>query len=423
LLVPIVFACELLLPAQADLHVGVGEALGCSGSSSVAPPSTGFLMLRPRLPGDANSRVVPVATDGFFAIDATAYQLTAAAVTSGLKVVVKNAAGETVAGETKLLSGEQGPQFVFGWSATTPLELGAELKANLSATPLSTSTGNVGGDYQLEVKGEPTPLPEPSFTFSSWLDYFHGVEGALVSCQTVGGVCTPGFMQSVPATLEKQRAADVTWRLPPITGGVAWEARVEAPKTPGDADLDMVYPMQYLGIAPAGGLPLGRAVFPTPGDKYCATLVVTDLRTKQEKRAEVCESAKAPQGAATDTELESCTAPPSTTLAEAWCALHPGSNDPACQAQAGGSAGGPNGSGGSVASGGSTSQSGSGAGHDDVVGTGGSVASPATNNAVDGAHTSQGCQLGSHAPSPASGATLSLLLLALFVRRRSSACS
>jgi hypothetical protein len=187
LLVPVVFACELLLPEQADLHIGVREALGCSGSGSVAPPSSGFQFLKPRLPGDANSKVVPVATDGFFAIDATAYQLSAEAATSGLQIVVKNAAGESVAGETKLLSGEQGPQFVFGWSASARLEPGAELKASLSAAPLSSLTTNVGGEYQLEVAGEPTPLPEPSFTFSSWLDYYRGVDGALASCPGNGG--------------------------------------------------------------------------------------------------------------------------------------------------------------------------------------------------------------------------------------------
>lgn len=418
LLVPVVFACELLLPAQADLHVGVGEALGCSGSSSTAPPPTGFQSLRPRLPGDANSRVVPVATDGFFVIDAVAYQLSAEAVTSGLQIVVKNSAGETVAGETKLLSGTQGPQFVFGWSATARLEVGAELKANLSAAPLSFPAGTLGGEYQLEVKGEPTSLPEPSFTFSSWLDYYRGVDGALTSCQGSPGACQTSPAISLPANVDKQLAGVVTWLLPPITGGVAWEARVEASKSPSDVNLDQVHPTQYMGIAPAGGLRLGRAVFPTPTDKYCATLIVTDLRTKQEKRAETCESAKAPEGADTDTLLSACAAPPSATLAEAWCALHPGSSDPACQAPSGGSSGGAAGSGGSVVSGGSSSQGGS---PDYPAGRGGAIAaSAAANDADDGSHTSQGCQLGSHAPSPASGATLSLLLLALLVRRRST---
>jgi len=423
-LVPVVFAGELALPEHAELHVGVGDALGCSGSSGTAPLASGFSWVKPRLGQDRNAPLVPIATDGFFSIDATAYLLSADAVQQGLEVVVKDDRGATVAGETKLLWSDESGKYLFGWSATSPLVVGAKLEATLTATPAAPTAAaeNVGGKYELEVVGEPTPLPDASFTFTTWYDFYRGKPGAMVSCQTTGSACSGPFAIDVPATVEKQLAAELTWRPPKFTSGVAWSVRLEASPSQSDVDLSGAVSNQYVGLASSanGTLGLGRVRFPTPRDQYCVTLVITDLRTRTESRAETCAAAPTPGAADTDTGLASCLQSPSAALTEAWCALRSdAASQPACQASGGGGAGGtganpPGGSGGrSTNVGGS-----SGAGVDDVIKAGSPSTPASTPNAADeGPHTSKGCQLGGSSSSGASVAG-SLLALALVASRR-----
>ena len=168
-LVPVAFACGLALPEHAELHVGVGEALGCSGSVSTAPSVSGFTYVKPRLDQTPNSNVVPVATDGFFTIDAYATFLSIPAE-EGVKVVVQDEQGATVVGETKLLRSSEGPfrGYLFGWSASSPLPIGTKLKASVTAMPAASTAAaeNIGGEYELDVVGGPTTLPPAAFTFT-----------------------------------------------------------------------------------------------------------------------------------------------------------------------------------------------------------------------------------------------------------------
>jgi hypothetical protein len=322
-LVPAVFVGGLMLPEQPILHLGVGKVLGCSGAGN-APAPIGWTSLTTSLPPDAEHGAVPIATDGFFAIDAVRASLLESAAESGLRVVVTNEAGEVIAGETTLLETRSPSSYLFGWSAAEPLAVGSKLRASLSALqPTEAGSPQVGGEYPLLVVGAPTPLLEPELTFSSWLDFYHGEGPATLSC---AGVFDPGACGAqtflVPTLVTKQLAAQLSWDLPAVTGSVAWKARLEASPTNGDASFT-VYGDEYFG-GDATQLPgplLGRAVFPTTAAQYCVTLVLTDLRTKQETRAEACAPAQPPQSAQTDTSLGSCAQPPSEALNEAWCRM------------------------------------------------------------------------------------------------------
>lgn len=446
-LVPLVFACELLLPEQADLHLGVGEALGCSGSGSTAPPM-GFSWVKPRLAQGLGVRTVPIATDGFFTIDADGYMVSRDAALAGVRIVVKDEQDAVVAGETKLLSdGGSGSHYLFGWSASSALAVGAKLRANVSATPVAPSAApeNLGGEFELEVVGEPTPLPTPAFLFTAWFDYYRGQPGATLTCavSTPPGGCSSATAISVPASVEKQLEAQATWRPPTFTSGVAWTVKLEASPGQTNIDLSNLYlGNEYVGVASSatGTLDLGRVVYPHPAERYCATLVITDLRTKQESRAETCALPQAPQSADSDTKLGSCDQSPSPALTEAWCRLKQGSSSfPECVALAGGmggagGTGGTGGTGGAIGRGGSVSSGGYlggtvGGAHDNVppdggyqapgIGGSGAVA-VATHDADDGPHTSKGCQLGGGS-SRSNRWLLAALGMGLAVRRRRSA--
>ena len=93
-LVPAVFACELLLPEHTTLHLGLGEALGCSGSGN-APRTQGWTWLKPFLRPDRDVAPLPVATDGFFVIEANVTALSSTEALASLTVVVKDGSGAT----------------------------------------------------------------------------------------------------------------------------------------------------------------------------------------------------------------------------------------------------------------------------------------------------------------------------------------
>lgn len=423
-LVPVVYAAQLLLPEGASYGLGLGDALACSGGSSgvAAPRESGWTWLKPSLgynPGSPPAPV-PVATDGFFVIDAEGSMLSAETAGSSMQLVVTDGSGATIAGQTKLLLNKQDGWYLFGWSSSSPLAVGTQLRASLSAAPVvSTAAGNVGGEFALVVVGAPTPLPQPSFTFSSWTDYYVG-EGPFLTCSsspttTCGVVATT---IDVPATLTKRAMAEVTWQVPQVAEGVAWTVRLEASKAQPDANPQFTPPYEYLGSLSDSALTLGSILFQTSAPSYCATLVLTDLRTGQEKRSETCSAPQPALSVQTDTRLAACDAPPSQTLRDVWCRLQPDpTTEPACAPNAGNVGG----SGGSSA----------GTGDGDVLGGKPGAKPPAiggsgtmTNGADDAddlvsPRTSKGCQLGVSAPSPSTSVTWSLLALALLARRRS----
>jgi uncharacterized protein (TIGR03382 family) len=351
---------------------------------------------------------LPVATDGFFALDAEGDQLSADAAQSSLQVVVTDEDGMPVAGATKLLSTKREGWYLFGWSANAPLAVGAQLKASLSASPVAPpSAANVGGDFSLTVVGEPTALPEPTFELSGWFDFFHGQQGAVVTCvesyEGIGGTCRSPQTISVPASIEKQLGAAAVWSPPPVVGGVAWSARLEAATGESDARVLTSGSIEFWGGVDEDGADdtVGRLVFPTPGAQHCATLVLKDLRTSQERRTEMCSPVQPAQGVDTDTVVARCGEPPSDASKEAWCRLRGGSASEQCATGTGaGTAG--------SSDGGPVTPSGDGVGGSTTAGD------PAT---TDDARTSKGCQLGGSS-SPSSHLAWAVLALSLLVRRR-----
>src|SRR5262245_48559477 len=75
-LVPAMFALDLMAPSTDGLPLGMGEALGCGGAGNIPAPVDGWTWLRPKLsasPGSSASADIPVATDGFFVIEAVGH--------------------------------------------------------------------------------------------------------------------------------------------------------------------------------------------------------------------------------------------------------------------------------------------------------------------------------------------------------------
>jgi len=305
-----------------------------------------------------------------------------------------------VPGETTPLKTKQEGQYLLGWAANDPLEVGAKLTASLRATSaVSGDPSNVGGQFPLVVVGVPTALPEPSFAFPTWFDFFAG-EGAPVSCQSsaaaAGCAATPSVQ--VPGRAVKQTGAELLWQVVPSASGVAWAVRIEAsPSQSTDVDVRQGV-NEYLANDAEPSVALGKVIFPTPADQYCVTLVLEDLRTQQETRAENCVKPQPPAHAETDSKLGLCDQPPTEALTEAWCRLKPATlGSSLCESLPGdgasGSAGAPAESGGSAPLGGSNAS-----------------------NAPPRSRTSKGCQLGAAKGSPTSIALL--LALALLVRQR-----
>jgi hypothetical protein len=405
---PVAFVGTLLVPEGVGLPMGIGEALGCGGT--LDPGSApGWVGLTQVLPTSEENPSVPVATDGFFAIEVHVDEMTAEAAQASMNVVVTDESGLLVPGETKLLSKRQEGWYLFGWTAKAPLDEGAELTAELSASPRSERAyGPIGGSFPLVVVGAPTPLPEPSLVFSAWADFFHGVGGSASSCKAESRYCSDGPIP-IPATVTKQVAVDVTWKAPPTSGGVAWKPRVEA--SPSHPDAIAIGPSTFQEFT--GGATerdLGYVTFPTDAESYCVTLVLEDLRTHEERRTEVCEKPQAAQRSHTDTRLDRCREPPSPALTEAWCRLREG-DDPECAHVVGIN-------GAEAGAGTSGASSGSGDGGHAGAGGPGSYSGEHMTEHYPGP-PSKGCQIGVSRQTASGGALLFAALATLHhVRRR-----
>lgn len=390
-LVPIAFSVGLCFPQPGALPFGVGEALGCGGSGAAIPPASGWYLLKPVLMEKGDRAFVPIATDGFFLIDAQSSGLTAEQQAS-MKVVVTNDAGEPVAGTTKVVS--EGLQ-LFGWTADEPLAVGAKLSATLSAAPLAKPTStDVGGQFPLEVVGPPTELPEPSLAFDSWVNFYLDAGDEVVSCKTAPQSNCNGTSTSidVSSAMTKALAAQASWR-PEITGGVAWQAHLERGSADSDATFEGVGMRYFFGDDSEPNPSMGRAIFPTQAKEYCATLVIKDLRTEKETRTVTCTAPGKPERGETDGQLGSCLEPPNEALTEAWCQLNADTTFPACSAKPDGG------------------QDGGGAGGE----------SPGTNDAAASTSAeSKGCQFGGTSTAPVGGVALLLSLMLLGRRRFSS---
>ncbi len=384
-LVPAAFGLCLCLPGGLALPIGVNEALGCSGGGNVPRPM-GWTWLKPKQVATSDRTSVSIATDGFFLIDAEGNDLSAARAEETMVVKVTDQGGAEVAGKLKLLKEHRPGWYLFAWTAQEPLAMGARLSVALQAEPAASVP--VGGQFELVVAGPPTLATTASLSLTGWSDFYHAV-GEPITCEIVpygagcGGPQT--VVASVPGGLIKQLAGQALWSLPPVVGDVAWEARLEAsPEQP-----DAVVPLDavtYLTNPEQTELGLGLIAFPTKAERYCVTFVVTDLRTQDEVRSEVCDEPEPADGATTDSSVTTCVSPPNEAVTEGWCAVRVDSELPVCLAVRSGS----------TPSGGMTADA------------------AADNDAAP--RTSKGCEFGGSRAG--TGWTLALLALALSRRFR-----
>lgn len=328
--VPLAFALSapLLLPAQ--------PAHACSIADPNAPaPPPGWYLLQPAMLLDPGHTSVPVGTDGFFTIQGDGFELSAEAATASLRVEVRDAAGNLVPGRARLLKDYPFAGFLFGWQAEQSLEIGATLTATLSGTPVS-GASKVGGDFALVVTGPPADLPTPELTFS-WSSYFQG-QGKRVTCAANPNFSSCGGPDhyEVPDSFLELAASYVSWELPPVSVGVAWEAELEAVGDDADARLPDpnfgdVY-IAYSGVdAPPQSMALGMVVFPTAADRHCVRVVARDLRSGIESRSEVCEAPAVPISFESDApELAACLTPPTEGATRAWCRIRQDPRSPVC---------------------------------------------------------------------------------------------
>jgi len=315
-LVPTMFGLDLWLPSADGLPTGVGEALGCSGAPGNEPLRNGWSYLKPALLKNAEDPRVPVASDGFFVIHGEGGGLSREQAQTELRVVVQAASGAEVAGDVSLLPSTPQGGYDFAWVARQPLEVGASLSAVLATEP-TTSNSDVGGRFRLDVEGAPTPLPTPELVFDSWHKFYHGT-GELVRCRSVTG-CTVA-VKLVSGNVVEQVSTALRWTPPAITGGVAWNVRVELGAEQWQAD-SLTHELRFYGEYPEQGYDLSPVVFPHAAGRYCVTLVLEDVRTGQDQRTEACSEPGPLLSAWTDTELPSCSEPPSAELTPTWCEL------------------------------------------------------------------------------------------------------
>jgi hypothetical protein len=321
-LVPAFFALDLCLPSSDAVPTGIGEALGCSGAGNVAPIE-GWTWLRPARSYDdqGSAAGVPVATDGFFAIQAEGNGLSLEQARAQLRVSVTNEAGNELAGELSLLDTPRDGAYLFGWVAREPLAAGEHLTATLATEPATSGAPYVGGQFPLRVAGPPVAPPEPQLMLNDWAKYYQGT-GELVRCEQKPSSCGSVDL-AVPSEAVEQVAARALSAVSEVPVSVAWRLYVE----PGTerASAQVTAAATYYGEAGdlEGYIGLGDVFFsPQAERRYCATLVLQELRTGSERRTQVC-AEPVLSGVRGDYRWTSCKEPPSPSMTRAWCELNP----------------------------------------------------------------------------------------------------
>ena len=389
---------ELLLPVETGL--GLEPALACvggAGGGDGAPNSTsGWFSLVQPLAAVVAPKPVPTATDGFFAIAGYVSRLTPEAALASLSVVVTDEGGDEVAGELSLLSSnDSSGEVVVGWTATVGLAAGTRLRMVASAPAVRDAAPEISLEVELIVVGEPTPLPKTSAALR-WADFFRGVPGAMVSCETNPDSCG-GHSVDVPAAVEVRQTGIATWQVPPVESGVAWRAHLETSSADSDAEVLEATGINFWGQPPPEKWEVGRIVYSARASRHCATLVVEDLRSGETVHSELCDVTASTREVFTDTKVASCLETPNENLEEAWCRLR--SVDDPSQCAPGGA--------------GATSTEGHATGGD----TGGDDVEAPSAASASAPRTSTGCQFGGSS-SPAAGLALLSLALTWLAKRR-----
>jgi hypothetical protein len=314
-LLPGAVVLSMLAPSVEGLPVGMGEALGCGGGGSWAPRQ--WTTLGPTVIRD-DTGAVPVATDGFFTIAAVGNDLSLELAQAQLRVAVRDEGGAEVPGSVSVLPNEGNDWHLFGWTPRDALTVGTRLTATLTTDP---PTDGIGGDWALEVEGEPTSPGRPQAAFGQW-GTFYGSDGSgeLVSCRA-SDLCN-GERISLPAHLVEKVSARAVWTAPDIVGSVAWRIRVEAAAPAGEADGKglLFFGNDTEALSP---LELGRVDFRDRAQGYCINVVLEDLRTGLEQRSELCSPAGPLERFDAD-GLYRCVEPPSAELTPLWCEMHQG---------------------------------------------------------------------------------------------------
>jgi hypothetical protein len=302
--VPVVMALRQMGPD------GVQPAEACSGGV----PGAGWGSLRV---ADAYPETrVPIATDGFVLFEAIKIGEGFSLEDGDVTIKVTDEQNVEIAGQLEILSGHTDTQsdvsqFLLGWQAEEPLELGAELQLSWSAGDLAEQS------LALDVVGEPPPLPTPTAVIDAWVDVRHGV-GDVSSC----GNDTPCESSSFVHSSEvKLRGVLTSWDVPELTGMVAWAVRSEVsdPRDQGEGPVDRPSVVsRYVASRPT--VSAGLVTFADETVDHCVVLIVKDLRTGEEVRSEPkCGEPAEPALMRADHDLRLCAEPPTPESVELWC--------------------------------------------------------------------------------------------------------
>jgi len=262
-------------------------------------------------------QVVPIATDGLVVLHGYYFDGDVDPAAPGVWVRATNDAGDSVPGKLRVAHTTDSSVYLT-WQADHALSIGDELQLSWSThEPTSASTELAQARHMdLEVVSEPTVLPTPEALLGDWGDLRHGV-GDLVSC-TASNSCGVEDLQ-VPTREVRGVGVRTSWKLPEISGMVAWLAWAE-PSKPADAFDDFGVQPVLISGGHRGSTNTGIAAFRQHASEHCAVLVVKDLRTNEERRsASVCDDAKEPTFVRRDHDLTECDDAPTLESLPLWC--------------------------------------------------------------------------------------------------------
>jgi hypothetical protein len=310
-----------MLAQQAGL-AGVRTADACTGGI----PGKGWRNLR--VPINTNEERLPIASDGFVVLRGGFITDDAEPDLPLPWVRATNEAGDELPGTLRILrtQDQDGSLYVYmGWQADAPLAEGSVVKLSFSEAAEDAGAGGAGNTpsayetVELEVVGDPTPLPVPEAKLGDWVEVRHGV-GALVECDEATD-CFSAPLE-VPTEEERVPGVRVGWTLPSIIGLVAWEVWAEA-RDPEDAAVPPAATPRLLIERERDVIAARRDVvaFTNDANEHCAVVVVKDLRTGEESRSQPqCGEPGMPTVTVVDHDLGHCYEPPTVESTALWCA-------------------------------------------------------------------------------------------------------
>jgi hypothetical protein len=392
-------------------------AEGCSGGPSVASKPTGVYGL------NASLEALPVDERGFFAFWLNARELDAGPALEAVSLEVKNAGGEVVPGQARILTEERFAEvleLLVAWEADATLSPGEVLQVNATAT---SSSGPVSMKTVLTVQDQVLALPEPDLMFDFWNEVTRDV-GELQSCQTQTMCGNQNQSQSFGAELEQVVEVSLTAPVPASMVAVAWRYSVAEIDGKGSfANEPASWSLFVKESRPLGA----RLAFEERLDEYCVLVTAVDLRTENTKSAELCGKPPAPLEPRRDDAVQLCSTAP-VGFTERWCHAPERQSAPECAPYVTPGAPGSGGAAGTGGSGSATAETG-GSGSA-IAGTGGSISATAGSSAATAApsddadgtrRTSEaGCAVAVPSARGSMLAFVSLTLLAsgLILRRR-----